>query len=156
MVEVGDGFSEYGFDYRDVVSNYTGLAYAIAQTKIPFLRNFNVKWSLYYPMKHHSFKVNDLYEYHIYWMSMNVKNLLPAGANPYWPAFLQIAFGFGAEDKFRTRTYNLSLDYDFEQIPLEGRDVNLFKALLNLFHLPAPGVKFARGHAPVYYLLLLH
>jgi hypothetical protein len=156
MVEVGDGFSQYGFDYRDVAFNYLGLAYAIVQTKVPFLRNFNMKWSLYYPMKHHSFKINDLYLYHIYWMSFNVENLLPSEAKPYWPAFLQIAFGVGAEDNFATRTYNLSLDYDLEKIPVDGKDVNLIKRLLNLFHFPAPGVKFAPGHPPEFYLLLLH
>jgi hypothetical protein len=156
MVEVGDGFSEYGFDFRDVTFNYIGLTYGILQTKVPFLKNFDIKWSLYYPMRHHSFKINDLYVYHIYWMSANVKNLLPEPVKRYWPAFLQIAFGLGAEDNLTTRTYNLSFDYNLEALPLDGRDLNLFKRLLNLFHLPAPGVKFAPGHAPEFRLFLLH
>ncbi len=160
MVEVGDGFSEYGFDFRDVTFNFIGLSYGILQTKIPFFKNFDLKWSLYYPMKHHSFKINDLYQYHIYWMSINVKNLLPATAKPYWPAVLQIAFGLGGEDKVgeqvTTRTYNLSFDYNIEALPIEGSEAGLFKRLLNLFHYPAPGVQFAPGHPPVYKLFLLH
>ncbi|RPI18511.1 MAG: DUF2279 domain-containing protein, partial [Acidobacteria bacterium] len=32
-IEVGDGFSEYGFDYHDLVFNYAGLAYGMAQEK---------------------------------------------------------------------------------------------------------------------------
>lgn len=156
MVEVGDGFSEYGFDFRDVTFNCIGITYGILQTKIPFLQNFDLKWSLYYPMKHHSFKINDLYAYHIYWMSANVKNLLPESVRPYWPSVLQIAFGLGAEDNLTTRTYNLSFDYNLEALPIEGRDASLFKRLLNLFHYPAPGVKFAPGHPPEYKLFLLH
>ncbi len=160
MVEVGDGFSEYGFDFRDVTFNYIGLAYGMLQTKIPILQNFDLKWSLYYPMKHHSFKINDLYAYHIYWMSINVKNLLPESAKPYWPSFVQIAFGLGAEDvvagQLTTRTYNLSFDYNIEALPIEGSEATLFKRLLNLFHYPAPGVKFAPGHAPEFRLFLLH
>ena len=156
MVEVGDGFSEYGFDFRDVTFNYIGLTYGMLQTKIPFLRNFDLKWSLYYPMKHHAFKINDLYVYHIYWMSINVKNLLPEVAKPYWPSVIQIAFGLGAEDQLTTRTYNLSFDYNIEALPIEGSEAGLFKRLLNLFHYPAPGVKFAPGHAPEFKLFLLH
>ncbi len=162
-VEIGDGFSEYGFDYHDLAFNYMGLAYGIAQTKIPFLRNFDIKWSLYYPMRHNSFRINFLYQYHIYWVSANVKNLLPEGVKEYWPGFLQIAFGLGAEDPVQdqpeiltTRTYNISLDYNLEKIPIDGRDINVLKRLLNLFHLPAPGMKFAPGHAPEFRLFLLH
>jgi hypothetical protein len=155
-IEIGDGFSDYGFDYRDVTSNYTGLAYAILQAKVPFFQNFEIKWSLYYPMDHHSFKVNDLYDYHIYWMSARVHELLPGSLKPFWPGFLQIAFGLGAKDHTMRRTYVLSLDYNLEKIPVEGQDINLIKKLLNMFHLPAPGVKFSKGHAPEFQLLLLN
>jgi hypothetical protein len=155
-IEIGDGFSDYGFDYRDVTSNYTGLLYGMLQAKVPFFRNFEIKWSLYYPMTHHSFKVNDLYDYHIYWMSFRVHELLPSAAKPYWPSFLQIAFGLGTKEHTMRRTYNISLDYNLEKIPIEGKDINLIKKLLNMFHLPAPGITLSKGHAPEYRLLLLN
>ena len=155
-VEIGDGFSEYGFDYHDLAFNYMGLAYAIAQARIPVLENFDLKWSLYYPLNRHAFKVNGLYDYHIYWVSARVENLLPAAARPYWPDFLQIAFGLGADDNVTRRTYCLSFDFDLEKVPLEGREADLFKKLLNLIHLPAPGVKFSKGHPPEFQLLLLN
>ena len=66
MVEVGDGFSEYGFDYQDMLSNWTGVGISILQQKVPILSNFEIKWSLYYPLNRHAFKINDLYDYHIY------------------------------------------------------------------------------------------
>jgi hypothetical protein len=155
-IEIGDGFSDYGFDYRDVTSNYVGLGYAILQTKVPLFRNFEIKWSLYYPMTHHSFKVNDLYDYHIYWMSFRVEDLLPRVAKPYWPDFLQIAFGLGTKEHTARRTYNISFDYNLEKIPIEGQDINLIKKLLNMFHLPAPGIQLSKGRAPEYRLLLLN
>jgi len=155
-IEIGDGFSDYGFDYRDVTSNYTGLAYGMLQANVPFFQNFEIKWSLYYPMNHRSFKVNDLYDYHIYWMSVRVHELLPRSLKPFRPGFLQVAFGLGTKENRTRRTYVISLDYNLEKIPIEGKDINLIKKLLNLFHLPAPGVKFSPGHAPEFQLLLLN
>jgi hypothetical protein len=155
-IEIGDGFSDYGFDYRDVTSCWTGLAYGMLQTKVPFFRNFEIKWSLYYPMEHRSFKLNDLYDYHIYWMSFRVEELLPRAAQPYWPGFFQIAFGLGTKENTQRRTYNIALDYNLELLPFEGQDLNLFKKILNMIHLPAPGVRFSNGHPPEWQLLLLN
>ncbi len=155
-VEVGDGVSRYGFDYKDLTFNYIGLSYAMLQEQIPLLRNFDIKWSLYYPLDRHSFKVNALYDYHIYWMSARVHQLLPSPWKPYWPSFLQVAFGLGADGNLGWRTYNLSFDYNLELVPVEGRDASLLKKILNMIHLPAPGVKFSQGHPPVYQLLLLN
>jgi hypothetical protein len=154
-IELGDGFSQYGFDVNDMISDLTGVAYAALQYRVPFFRNFELKWSLYYPLNRHSFKINDLYDYHIYWISARVHDLLPAGAQPYWPDWLQMAFGFGTWNHLE-RTYVLSFDYDFEKIPLEGDTVSLLKKLLNMFHAPAPGVKFRKGAPPEWQLLLLH
>jgi hypothetical protein len=155
-VEVGDGFSQYGFDYRDLTFNYLGLSYNMLRQKVPLLQNFSLKWSLYYPLNRHSFKINSLYDYHIYWMSVRVHGLLPEGWKPYWPPILALAFGLGADDNVHRRTYCLSFDFDLEQLPLEGRDAGVLKKLLNLFHLPAPGIKFSHGHAPEFQLLLLN
>ena len=156
LVEVGDGYSRYGFDYRDLTFNYIGLGYGMLREKVPFFQNFELKWSLYYPLNRHAFKVNSLYDYHIYWMSIRVHSLLPEDWKPYWPAFLQVAVGLGADGNVTRRTYCLSLDYNLEKIPLEGSEIGLFKKLLNLFHLPAPGVKFSKGHPPEWRLLLLN
>jgi hypothetical protein len=156
VVEVGDGFSPFGFDYKDLNFNYIGLAFAMLRERVTFLQNFEMKWSLYYPLNQHAFKINALYDYHIYWMSMRVHNLLPADWQPYWPRFLQIAFGLGAADDVTRRTYIIGLDYNLELIPIEGKDATLLKTILNMFHLPAPGVKLSKGHPPEFRLLLLN
>ncbi len=155
LIEVGDGFSEYGFDVNDVTADLAGVAYAALQNRIRFLQNFELKWSLYYPLNRHAFKINELYDYHIYWISARVHDLLPQSAQPYWPDWLQMALGFGTWNHER-RTYVVSFDYDLEKIPIEGRDINLIKKLLNMFHAPAPGVKFRKGAPPEWQVLLLH
>ena len=155
LIEVGDGFSQYGFDFNDVAADLAGVGFAALQVKVPYMQNFELKWSLYYPLNRHSFKINDLYDYHIYWISARVHNLLPSGARPYWPEWLQMAFGVGTWNHER-RTYVLSLDYNLEKILPDGQDLNVVTKLLNMFHLPAPGVKFRKGAAPEWQLLLLH
>jgi hypothetical protein len=155
-VEIGDGYSRYGFDYRDLTFNYIGLAFGAARERLPFLRSFELKWSLYYPMNRHAFKINALYDYHIYWMSVRLHDLLPESAARYWPPFLALAFGLGADDNVTRRTYCLSLDYNLEALPACGQEAGLLMKLLNLFHLPAPGVKFSKGRPPEWRLFLLN
>ena len=156
MVEVGDGFSEYGFDYQDMLSNWTGVGISVLQQKVPVLSNFEIKWSLYYPLERHAFKINDLYDYHIYWLSARVNNLLPKSIEPYWPDWLQVAAGYSGADNVTRREFVLGFDYNLEMIPIDGTDINLLKKVLNLIHLPAPGVKFSPGHHPEFRLLLLN
>ncbi len=49
IIEVGDGYSQYGFDVKDLISNISGLTYAYLQGKIPVLNNFDFKWSYFPP-----------------------------------------------------------------------------------------------------------
>lgn len=156
MVEVGDGFSEYGFDYSDMLSNWTGVGLSVLQQKVPGFDNVEMKWSLYYPLNRHAFIINDLYDYHIYWLSFKVNNFLPESVERLWPEWLQLAIGYGGADHVTRREYIVGFDYNLEMIPIEGTDINLIKKLLNMFHAPAPGVKFSPGHHPEFRLLLLN
>lgn len=155
-IEVGDGLSEYGFDYEDLIFNWSGVGYSMLQKEVPFFENFQFKWSLYYPLNKHSFKVNDLYDYHIYMLSAKVNNLLPSKVEKYWPDFLQIGLGYSGRNKVTEREFVLTFDYDLEQIPLEGKGWKAIKSIFNMFHLPAPGVKFSPGNKPVFSLFLLN
>ena len=156
VVEVGDGFSEYGFDYSDMLSNWAGVSLSVLQQKVPGISNVEMKWSLYYPLNRHAFIVNDLYDYHIYWLSFKVNNFLPKSIEPLWPDWLQVALGYGATDHVTRREFIVGFDYNLETIPIEGTDINLIKKLFNMFHAPAPGVKFSPHHHPEFRLLLLN
>lgn len=155
-IEVGDGLSQYGFDYEDLIANWSGVGYGMLQKEVPFFENFQFKWSLYYPMNKHAFKVNDLYDYHIYFLSAKINNFLPNGIEKYWPDFLQLAFGYSGRNNVTQREFILSFDYDLELIPIEGDFFKLLKSFLNMIHLPAPGVKFSPSNKPEFHLLLLN
>ena len=155
-IEVGVGLSQYGFDYEDLIANWSGVAYGMLQKEVPFFENFQFKWSLYYPLNKYAFKVNDLYDYHIYFISAKVNNLLPGKLEKYWPDFLQVAFGYSGRNNVTQREFILSLDYDLELIPIEGDFAKMLKSLLNMIHLPAPGVKFSPSNKPEFHLLLLN
>lgn len=156
IVELGDGFTPtYGFDYQDLTCNFTGLAYGFLQTRIPFLKNFNFKWS-YVPSDGYRFPVRlvEHYDDHTYWLAANVNNLLPSSLEPYWPDWLQIAIGMSVDDKWTKREFVFGFDINLEAIfQPESQDWLLLYRTLDKFHIPAPAVKFTERKEPRYYLL---
>ncbi len=155
-VELGDGFTpDYGFDYQDLTFNLGGLAYGYLQTKIPFLRNFNFKWS-YVPANGYHFPVRLAEEYddHTYWLTCDVNNLLPSSLEPYWPDWLQLAVGMGVDDHWTKREFVIGFDINIESIfHTEDENWLLLEKTVNKFHIPAPAIKFTEDKAPRYYLL---
>ena len=153
-IEIGDGLSEYAFDYQDLLCNLAGLGYGVLQTKSPFLRNFNLKWS-YVPRDGYRFppRFTDHYDAHTYWVTANVHGLLPPSLKNYWPEFLQIAAGYGVDDHVSKRELVIGLDFNLEVFSTNSPEVTLAQKILNLFHFPAPAVKFTERKVPRYYLL---
>lgn len=153
-VELGDGFTTYQFAPDDLFSNLMGVSYGVLQTKVPFFRNFNVKWS-YFPDRtqdwlNHRYSLSDDYGGHTYWLSCNVHNLLPKKLQPYWPRFFSIALGYGVkyndlgtEPAFRR--FSVGLDYNLLLLPGKGATFHLIKNFLDLFHFPAPEFQKAEG-----------
>ena len=154
-IEVGDGVTpEYGFDYQDIVFNFAGIGYGFLQTKVPFLRNFNFKWT-YVPDAGYTFPVRftDIYDAHTYWLTFNINNLLPSSLEPYWPDFLQLAVGFGVDDQVTKREAVFGFDINIEEIfKTHNEDWLLVEKTLNMFHAPAPAVKFTEKKVPRYFL----
>jgi hypothetical protein len=158
-VEVEDGFSEWGFDRVDWATDVAGAFYPVVQYYVPVLQNFNLKFS-YHPsdlldsgagigfrgQKHIMF---DDYEGQTIWLSANVHNLLPERLQPYWPAWLCLAVGYGARDVGTAhpyRVYFLALDLDVTKIL--PRNSGFFQTLgeaLNYIHLPMPAVRVEPG-----------
>jgi Predicted periplasmic lipoprotein (DUF2279) len=158
VVELGDGFAPYGFDYQDLTFNLGGVAYGYLQTKIPFLKNFNFKW-IYAPREGYHFPVRlvEHYDDHTYWLTCNVNNLLPDALEPYWPDFLQIGVGMGVDDHQTRREFLIGIDLDLESIfRTDNEDWLLLEKTVNKFHVPGPAIKFTETKKPLYYLLQLH
>lgn len=156
FIEVQDGFhTNYGFDWTDQLGNTIGAGYFYAQRKIPFLQNFDPKWSVG-PTGRDSAReaaqtrsrlIVDDYDRQDMWLSVKVHNLLPTNLQPYWPKWLQLALGAGARDVELTgyrpyRVLHLSLDYNLvELLPDLGSFGNWLKQGLNGFHWPAPALQ---------------
>jgi len=161
-IEIGDGLSPFGFSFEDLAFNMAGLGYGILQTEFPFLRNFALKWS-YVPRTGYRWPPHftDNYDWHTYWLAVNVHNLLPEAWRKYWPAFLNVAVGYGVDDYaangkvVRTREVAVGLDFNLEAFQIDNQEILLLQKIVNMIHLPAPAVKFTGEKEPRYYLFSL-
>ncbi len=148
-IEIGDGFSPYGFDYQDLVFDVAGVSYGILQSEIPFLENFNVKFS-YWSETGFKSPANFTKDYDALtlWLTFNVHRLLPASVDRYWPEFLQLAVGYGVSNFETRRRLSVGLDLNLEAFKTDNTDVLLAEKLLNIVHWPAPAAVFVEGEKP--------
>ncbi|HVO74116.1 MAG TPA: DUF2279 domain-containing protein [Ignavibacteriaceae bacterium] len=157
-IEIGDAFSPYGFDYQDLTFNIGGLGYGFLQDKIPLLQNFKFKWS-YIPRGSFSFppKFTTHYDDHIYWFTINLHGLFGASFGKYWPELIQPALGFSVENLGNRREFIFGLDFNL--LPLfNHKDENWDFAgkFVDMFHIPAPGIKYSPDAGPLYRVFLTH
>ena len=158
IAELGDGFSNYGFDYEDLVFNMGGAVYGYVQDELPIMKNFNFKWS-YIPTENFKFPPNitDTYEAHIYWLTTDVHNLFKKSIGKFWPEFLQLGVGMSISDDHKKREFILGLDFDLTKIfKTENEDLNLIINNANMLHFPAPGIKFTPESNPDYRFLMFN
>jgi hypothetical protein len=156
-IEVEDGFSKWGFDRVDFLSDVAGAAWPLARYHVPSLQNFDLKFS-YLPsplinqsggtgFRGQQHLIMDDYEGQTFWLSVNVNNALPTVAQPYWPDFLRLAVGYGARDIATPqpyRVYFIAFDYDMSKIiPNSTSFLKAVNRLLSYLHLPAPAVQIS-------------
>mgnify|MGYP002147368657 FL=1 len=149
--EIGDGFSRYQFSFDDLSFNTLGILYGMLQQRVPFFQNFNFKWSYYpsgkFPLWSERWHLTGDYNGHIYWLSMDVHNLLPKDWKSYWPKFLNLAVGYNATNishddiGIKERKFSISLDYNLLELPLDGETWWVLKDIVNRLHFPAPGIQ---------------
>ncbi len=153
-IEIGDGFSPYGFSLYDLAFNMGGLGYAMAQVGVPFLRNFQLKWS-YVPVGGYRWPPHftDHYDAHTYWLAVNVHNLLPGEWRGYWPECIQLAVGYGVNKGYTRRELVIGLDLNVGAFTLENPELRLLQQTVDLIHLPSPAVKMTEGERPRWYLV---
>ncbi len=174
-IEIGDGFSTYAFSGVDLAANTIGIGYFFLQQKVPFFKNFMFKWS-YYPSGKIPFdgyfRITDDYDGHIYWLCVDVYNLLPEQAKKYWTPYLNIAFGYGGENIYGRppwvsgtsilptekplRKFVVSLDYNLSAIPTANDTWETIKSIFDMFHYPAPGIKKVEGKKATFHPFLLN
>ena len=153
-------YKDWGFSWIDMGANTLGAIWPVLQQQYPALRSVNLKmW--YRPSRlltqHWVNYVLKDYEGFKYWLTLSLWDVLPASLKPYWPSWLGIAVGYGAQNTMLGKnTYHnrpdniglgdqewyLALDYDLRKLPGDTPLLRFLKEELNLFHLPAPAIRF--------------
>jgi hypothetical protein len=153
-IEIGDGVSEYGFDYQDLVFNMAGLGYGFLQTRIPLLQEFNFKWS-YVPEGGYQWppRFTEHYDAHTYWLAVDINDLMPESWASYWPDFLQPAVGYSVGSNVTKSEFVVGLDFNLDVFDPPGRGMNLLLKTVNMYHFPAPAVKFTEGEEQAQWFL---
>jgi hypothetical protein len=160
-MEMTDGFyRDWGFSWWDVGANTIGAVWPNLQRAVPPLQALNMKMS-YWPSPAYRNKWVDYplkdYDGFTYWLSLSVEDVLPRGWKPYWPDWLCIAVGYGADNVWLGKgAYNneasgkgladqewyLALDYDLRKLPGDSGFLRFLKEELNLIHWPSPAIRF--------------
>ncbi len=157
FVEVEDGFSAWGFDRVDFLSDLGGALWPIGQHHSSFLAGIDLKLSyrptplLHSPsgggfvgQKH---LLMDDYEGQTFWLSVSPDDLLPHAAASLWPDFLRVAAGYGVRDVSGVsgEPYSvvfIGFDYDMKKIiPQSTPFLVTLSQVLDFIHFPAPAIR---------------
>ena len=158
QIEIFDGhYKKYGFSYADELANATGMVFAVAQERHPWLKA--IKPTMSYletaSLKNSSHYTTELrpsldYSGQTYWFSTDVNALLPDDRKKYWPAAVRFSVGHSITDwissvdghAFRAkRKLLLSLDLDVEKLPGDNHLWKEIKHQLSYYHLPSPALQ---------------
>jgi hypothetical protein len=192
-IEVMDGFSKgWGFSWSDITANVTGNSFFLIQQIIWNEQKMNLKFSTH-PVDYSSLdnevqtRVHSIfgqtlaenllkdYNGQTYWLSFNPFDLVNKKSN-YWPSFVQISFGYGAQgmlgayrnnwytneqlyylDDHIVRRYNqyyLSFDIDWRKIPVRNKLIKSLFSVLNIIKIPAPTLEYNSLHQTKFHWLL--
>jgi hypothetical protein len=151
-IEIGDGFSPYGFSLEDLTMGTLGISYGILQTEVPFMRNFNFKFSSWSNAIKSPANFTSDYDAMTIWLTADVHELLPSTLDSYWPKFLQIAVGYGVGWERTRREFVFGLDFNLEAFAPCSDEMLITQRVLDTMHFPAPSVKLTTGKGPLYYL----
>lgn len=152
-VEIEDGFSpDWGFSPPDMYANILGATFPVLQYYEPFFNNFQFKFSYYpkwainpHPADGRRRILIDDYEGQKYWLSFNVKNLLPNSVSRYWFSWLNIAVGVGGKNingwGGGQKDIFIALDLNTDELPIYGSFQTFIKRSLSFIKLPMPGIR---------------
>jgi hypothetical protein len=171
-VEILDGFSQgFGFSPSDFYADLAGAGFFLAQHYVPVLQNFSPKFMYVRPAwigernRAEAETFIDDYSSQVFWMSINVHNLLPTDFKKYWPTWLELSVGYAvyslcagsevkcypqseyiSKDVWGNRKVIISLDYNLvKMLPDGGSFWNWFKQSLNHVKLPAPAIEIGKN-----------
>lgn len=188
IIETLDGFSsQWGWSWGDFGANVFGSGLLISQELAWNGQRIHMKFSIHkknYNSPDLNNRANQLYgnsfgerfvkDYNAqtYWLSANIKDFMPKSNFPAW---LNVAFGYGADGMFgananigtddqgnvnfnrqdiaRYRQYYISPDIDLTKIKTKRTLVRLALVALNSFKFPAPSLEYNSKGKFVFHLL---
>lgn len=172
-VEVMDGFSSgWGFSWGDELANVSGSALFALQQYFWKEQRLQLKFS-FHQSPYAKYRPSELggdlsqqiikdYNGQSYWLSLNISSFLKKKNN--FPKWLNLAFGYGAEDmisgqdnyyittldgknigKNRYRKLYFSLDVDLTKIKTKSVFLKTIFSIFNSFKVPFPTVEFNKN-----------
>lgn len=152
LIEVGDGFSDYSFDYRDVIMNTAGLLFGVGRDMIPFMRHFNFKWG-YYPEKL-TFRISQNYYAGSFWLTTDIVSIITGNEGD--PFIVQPAIGYSVTPRGGHPELLIGFDFDLNGLLRSDNEyLEVIRKIADPYHLPAPGMKISPGYHPRYEPFLL-
>lgn len=169
-VEIFDGFSEgWGFSWGDMAANAFGAGLFIGQQFLWHEQRLSLKYS-FHQTKYANYRPDLLgknlaenlikdYNGMTIWLSCNFKSLF-LNRESKFPAWLNIAFGYGAEGMTggyanatmhngapipefrRTRQFYLSFDIDLTRIPTNNKFLKYTLKILSFIKIPMPTLEY--------------
>lgn len=169
-VEIFDGFSEgWGFSWGDMAANAFGAGLFIGQQFLWHEQRLSLKYS-FHQTKYANYRPDLLgknlaenlikdYNGMTIWLSCNFKSLFLKRESKF-PAWLNIAFGYGAEGMSggyvnattyngapipefrRTRQFYLSFDIDLTRIPTNNKFLKYTLKILSFIKIPMPTLEY--------------
>lgn len=144
QIELFDGqFEQWGFSLGDLTANTAGAFMPLLGERFPFLQKFKLKLSYHVSaeIEQEHFLIED-YAGMTFWLTSNPRDFMPAFFNNVWPAFLNIAVGYGISKKAHGDLHiYLGLDYDLRRCRTTSVMLNRVIAYLDYLHLPAPAMR---------------
>jgi predicted lipoprotein DUF2279 len=146
LIEVADGFTDYSFDWRDLLMNGAGVLVGIGREEVPVLRHFNLKWS-YIPTRW-SFRYTLNYHASTFWLTADAPALLGITEGE---SFIQPAVGFSITPEGRSREFVVGLDFNLNKwLRSDNQEFEVLRKTLDIIHIPAPGIKYSPEYSPKY------
>lgn len=152
-IEMADGYTSYNFSSEDLLANSFGALYGLLQQKVSYLQYFKPKFSyipsqLYIDNGFNNWTVTKDYNGHLYWMTFDLHNMLPKNLQRYWPAFLNPGIAYGINGYLETTPENLErkfcvgLDWNLSSFFIRNKTLKSLRNIIDLYHFPAPGLKW--------------
>lgn len=157
-IEIGDAMAPYGFSAPDLIANFSGIGYGLLQDRVPFFQNISYKFS-YYP-RQGKFDVSSHYDDHIYWLSFDMHNLLPEPIGRKWPQLINLAVGYSIKGYNIQPQYQrelmIGIDLNLRAIKTKNSTLTALRNIVNLIHIPSPGIKNTLGGQTEFKGLLMY